>query len=1158
MATTTKLTASNGYYGHSGSGQYTEPSANHLYVGKNSGTSNYRSRVTIPAIGSIAEIGSDRIRITKLLLYIRRNDGGPTAVTVGCSQSSAWDAQADAEVTQTLKANSDDYQTIDLTDMAAYVAEYPSRWYLHFSAGSPRIRLDSTGRTQKPYLMVTWEKAAATISGDRDSAVLGADPVTFTIRPEAEGETHTLTYSIGDSSGVIAEQAGDSVVWTPPLSIASEIPDDDSAAVEIGMTAYDAQGNVQRTEVYYQTVTVPESVKPKIDSMGIQAVNALSGYLLSGRTSLKLAPVIDMTGGYGASIRSLSATVTGGQSIQWTALEETGPGIFTAPAAQTGVLPEGNVTIEITAADSRGRTAIKSQTYAVQPYSPPAITGFSVQRWELLYDENETVVDAVASDVGRRIWVNLSAQKANVPASGTDLNALSWTIIGESADGRTISASYEGTGIHLPLEKDITVFVDEVGEDEAWTFTATVTDAAGSSAVQYSTVAPGHAAFSISPDKWGAAIGMVSKATKARPRFEVAEKYESRFYGPAYDRDGAELTGGTAEIRLKDELSADEISVPSKTNTDTAIFTAEKPGLYLACISERWAGHSTGYRSIALMKGNALYARVRQAAGGSEEIQQSLCAVIPLQAGEAITRRAYQDSGAELKFVERIYQFARIGGAMVIEDPGEIAPEVPEYWQSYIAAKAAEINAALSSAGSSRSVFLWYTDAHWTTNYGTSPVLLEYLSENTGMEKTFFGGDIAVAKTGEIEIMQAWQEQVGRIPNHHSVMGNHDFQTEDLPGSPTTYAGKAAFFLDPEYSSDVVYGTNEERGKAYYYIDNQAEKTRYICLSTGKYETRSDEIQWCINALNAAPENWHIIVISHMWLNSEYHDDGTAALITTPPDYVKCYLDMFDAYNARLSGADSYKSNAYDFTQAKAKVEFIIGGHIHQDYDFATDNGIPVILTECDSWQERDDASSASEGTTSESCVYAVVADYAANSVMVLNVGRGKTRAIVIPELGTGGDPEPVGYTNWLKHVVAADGSVSEGTNYLTGTRISVSGGDFENRSETGWCATGLIPAASGDIIRLKNCTFSRTNAQTGSHRGGVYGANADGSYSGQMVSMNDMVAATGTANPVYDADGDNIVQFSVPKSIGSPGYIRFVAQQFTADSILTVNEEIE
>ena len=78
---------------------------------------------------------------------------------------------------------------------------------------------------------------------------------------------------------------------------------------------------------------------------------------------------------------------------------------------------------------------------------------------------------------------------------------------------------------------------------------------------------------------------------------------------------------------------------------------------------------------------------------------------------------------------------------------------IPNYWRSYLEDKATEINAALNAAGSNRSAFLWYTDAHWTTNYKQSPMLLKYLSKNTGMAKTFFGGDVSNEKTGETDVL---------------------------------------------------------------------------------------------------------------------------------------------------------------------------------------------------------------------------------------------------------------------------------------------------------------------------------------------------------------------------------------------------------------------
>lgn len=634
----------------------------------------------------------------------------------------------------------------------------------------------------------------------------------------------------------------------------------------------------------------------------------------------------------------------------------------------------------------------------------------------------------------------------------------------------------------------------------------------------------------------------------------------------------------------------------------------------------------------------------------------------------------------------------------IVTENGSVT--VPSYWLKHLLSKEGDINAAINAASSDKSAFLWYTDAHWTTNYSTSPALLKHLSENTSMEKTFFGGDVATAKSGEIDALTAWHNQVKDIPNHHSVLGNHDNQVTEL----STNTDKSNFFFGAEDTSKKVFGTSSSDGMLYYYIDNAEEKTRYICLSTGRMWTSSDEVVWCINTLNSTPEGWHIVMISHLWLNMDYSGES-AVLITTPVDYSQVYLDLCDAYNHREKGSATLHSAAYDFRKGKAKVEFIIGGHIHQDYDFTSTRGIPVILTECDSWQERDDVSVATAGTTTESCVYAVIADYTAKTVNVINVGRGDPHSVNIPDVVIEDIPDDTSYTNWAKksyadstmttiyndkgykentrmssgtevaetgwtvtgfipfkrgdtirfkncnfynmsghthsrtHFCYYDESFTylgmsafptvsspfssdwnpvhdergdllqatapsgvkstaryiritmddinedsiitvnelidddsgsdsgETTNpdvpsgnytnvltaagYKTNTRLSVSGGGFDERTESGWCTSGCFAAVAGDTIRLKNCTFTKsTTAST--HRGGIYGANPDGTYSGQMVSMSQI-----TDGVVYDESGDNVIQFNVPKSIKSPGCVRIVVQSFTADSIVTVNEEI-
>lgn len=477
----------------------------------------------------------------------------------------------------------------------------------------------------------------------------------------------------------------------------------------------------------------------------------------------------------------------------------------------------------------------------------------------------------------------------------------------------------------------------------------------------------------------------------------------------------------------------------------------------------------------------------------------------------------------------------------MIEDIG--IGYIPSYWKSYLASKATEINTDLNNASENKSAFLWYTDAHWTYNYKQSPMILKYLAKNTAMQKTFCGGDISQESSGEISTLTEWKELVKDIPNHHSVLGNHDNNVSEL----STAEAKADFFINR--TGDMVIGTDATNGKTYYYIDNHIEKTRYLCLSTGRMWTPADEISWCIDALNSTPKNWHIIIISHLWLNNDYLDDGET-MNTTPPDYSQSYLDMFDAYNHRLTGTTSYRSVAYDFTAGGAKIEFIIGGHVHRDYDFSTAEGIPVILTECDGRGERDDDSVATQGTTTESCVYAIIADYTAKTVKVINVGRGSTRTIAIPDVVT--------YTNWIKNSINSDGTQFVGLNgedgYKSNYRINSSGAEA---SANGYYITGFIPVRTSDVVRFENLDYMNMSAP------------ADGSYvkfafykedfSFKVISPHypDSLPSSVWA-PVYREDG-NVKQVTIPDSLGKSEirYMRICARKITDDSIITVNEEI-
>lgn len=318
---------------------------------------------------------------------------------------------------------------------------------------------------------------------------------------------------------------------------------------------------------------------------------------------------------------------------------------------------------------------------------------------------------------------------------------------------------------------------------------------------------------------------------------------------------------------------------------------------------------------------------------------------------------------------------------------------IPDYWVNELETKADSIQQAVESAGRNKSAFLWYTDAHWQNNAKVSPALLSYLVKNTPINKVNFGGDIindpSPFSHNNIKYVYEWRKLISDLPNHHSVYGNHDVNHRTTDVSNMAYA----YILASEESSNMVVG-----GDSYYYIDSPSEKTRYLYLSymTNDSDAMLAQGQFIVDAIKGVSDGWHIVVISHRWWQYTSSSNPTAGAV---PAFEKDILSVFDAYNARQTRNGSNYFYAQDFTNAKGKVEFCIGGHIHVDYDFESDGGIPVIITASDTNQER--ASGETEdcgtlGTTTESAVYGIIADYstANTKITVVGVGRGTSRVV--------------------------------------------------------------------------------------------------------------------------------------------------------------------
>lgn len=183
--------------------------------------------------------------------------------------------------------------------------------------------------------------------------------------------THTLTYAFGNTSGTIATKTtSTSVSWTPPLSLASQIPNTTSGVCTITCTTYNGSTSVG-SKTCTLTLSVPASVKPTITSLTAARIDgdvpSSWGIYVQTKSKAKLT-INGAAGSYGSTIKSYSIS-GGGYS-------------GTASTLTTGFLnTSGTITFTATVTDSRGRvSAAATVSITVTAYSPPYFDSVLSQR----------------------------------------------------------------------------------------------------------------------------------------------------------------------------------------------------------------------------------------------------------------------------------------------------------------------------------------------------------------------------------------------------------------------------------------------------------------------------------------------------------------------------------------------------------------------------------------------------------------------------------------------------------------------------------------------------------------------------------------------------------------------------------------------------------
>lgn len=255
----------------------------------------------------------------------------------------------------------DNTKTFDVAFMAASIAAgYDT--YCIYNGSSYTDYLKWTAVT----LEVNWQEPATQPSLSAATVEMGKS-VTINTPAVNSAYRHTLRYSFGSASGTIATGIASSVSWTPPVSLANQIPSATAGSGTIYCDTYSG-GTLLGTKSVSITLTVPGSVVPSAGTLSAALAEDTSGTGLyvkgMGKAKLTLSGA---SGAYGSSITSY--TITGGG---WTA---------TNGALTTGTLASaGNITFTATVTDSRGRKASTTRTISVIDYTKPGVAVCDVYR----------------------------------------------------------------------------------------------------------------------------------------------------------------------------------------------------------------------------------------------------------------------------------------------------------------------------------------------------------------------------------------------------------------------------------------------------------------------------------------------------------------------------------------------------------------------------------------------------------------------------------------------------------------------------------------------------------------------------------------------------------------------------------------------------------
>lgn len=315
--------------------------------------------------------------------------------------------------------------------------------------------------------------------------------VSVTIDRKSSSFTHKVEYKFVNSGWTtVSSNAGTSCLFTPPLSLASQIPSATSGALTVRVTTYNGSTQIGSSVTKSINLSVPSTVVPNISGLTATRIDnrvpSSWGIYVKGISQVKIT-ASGASGSYGSTISGYSIS---------------GPGLYTNSSSGTSgqLSSTGTQTYTCTVTDSRGRKASKSVSITVVDYSYPSIS-MSVERCQS---------DGTKDASGTYLRVVINYEIASVSGKNS--------IASKSCSCNGVSNSSFASGTAFVLAANCSI-------GSHYAVNASIRDALGRTASASAEVSTAYRVLNVNKNKDGVAIGKFSE----KSAFEV--NMDSYFYG---------------------------------------------------------------------------------------------------------------------------------------------------------------------------------------------------------------------------------------------------------------------------------------------------------------------------------------------------------------------------------------------------------------------------------------------------------------------------------------------------------------------------------------------------------------------------------------------------------------------------------------------------